>query len=151
MSVGARLNRKPCDDGRRDNEPMREVVRHDTETLQGPYAQQSHVARLCEHHLVVGFVAFGGQDRVTDLSFNLLLRGGREGSLPARGDSYPAQNIRRKPGQLRSSIHLRFQWRGGQFFPLGIARDDVDLENAHGSKIIPCLRTRKQRKLPYVR
>ena len=79
---------------------MRDVVYHHTEASQCPHAKQCHVARFSKHHFIVGFIAFGAEDGVADLSLDLLLSGGGKNALPARCDTDALQNVRRKPNEF---------------------------------------------------
>ena len=66
---------------------MSNVVDHDAEALQRSHAKQSHVARLGKDDFIVRFVAFGAENSVTHLTFDLLLHRGREHPFSTRCDT----------------------------------------------------------------
>ena len=86
---------------------MSDIVHGDAKALQSPHAEQRHVAWFGKDDFVIGLVAFGGEDGVTDLALKLLLFGCGKNPLSARCDPDSFQNVGRKPSQFRSGVNQR--------------------------------------------
>src|SRR5438128_9961344 len=114
---------------------MSNVVHHHTEAFQGSRPKQGHVPWLRKDDFIVGFVAFGAENRVTHFTLTLLLCGGGEHPLSTRRDPHRRQNIRRQPGEFRSAVHQRRNRLSTKLLAFRIASDNIELEGAHVLKI----------------
>ena len=107
---------------------MRNAVYHDPKAFQRPDAEQRHVPRFGEDHLVDGFKALRRQDRVPRLAADPLLRRSQKAAFAERGDLDAQEHVPGQPGEFRARIDQRFQGRGGQAFILRVPRYDADFE-----------------------
>ena len=71
---------------------MRNAVYHDPKAFQRPDAEQRHVPRFGEDHLVNGFKALRRQDRVSCVAANPLLRRSRKAALAEWRDLDPQEH-----------------------------------------------------------
>src|SRR5262245_43461437 len=57
------------------NKTMSDVVDHNAEPFNRSHAEQRHIARLCEDHLVDGFKTLGTENSITGFASDKLLGG----------------------------------------------------------------------------
>src|SRR5437899_1502739 len=115
---------------------MSYVSHQHAEAFQGSHTKNGHVPWLGKGEFIIGFLAFGAENCVTDFTLNLLLWGGGEHPLSTRRDPHRSQNICGQPGEFRSAIHQRRNRLSAKFLTFRIASHDVDFEGAHALKII---------------
>ncbi len=120
------------DQHRPGHEAVADVVHRDAESFERTHAEQVHVARLGEHHVVGRLVSFGPKNRIPHLPLDDLARRRRKGMLAPRRDAGLQEQFRWKPTQFRAGINQRLDGRRRALLVLRVRRDEVDFEHAHG-------------------